>query len=503
MVRLSRRYGAMFALCLLLATTMMTALSLQPKPAHALPPEVPATLNLISGPPGTPVTATATGWEANDQICIFWDTVPNVPLACGKTDNNGYFSIKFTVPQNTSIGEQHRVFIDNMDHLIQSTTVTFTITSTPVPTSKRQALFIFIRGLTSGLTDKDINNTKNGDYGDYNTIRKTILETNGFQDSRFLFFSYNSSSKTDGEPQSYTCEQTGDKHISDYLSLLNTQINNALNEHPHTDVYLIGDSQGGVIAYAYLSSLIGKLGVSLPSGKDDQLKGVFTLDSPIGGTPNNTDFLRWTEIVFAAINCNALLPTDPVEAINALLDGKVTIVSANDLVNLFATAANTPPPDDGPRGTDPQGAQAGIALTLPKSINMSNEQVAEQAAAKGISVLTIGSPDDLLWHPDKCPVIKNTLSFIFSASAPSVNITDTQYIEDEGHASGAYGRTFTVSNPCNPLSGAGSSLSTLVNIINGNHNIVHFNHDVQLGIREVLEGKSPTSLTSPVDKGPK
>ena len=55
-----------------------------------------------SGPSGTSITVTGSNWEANDQICIFWDTVPNVALTCTTSGQDGTFTTSFRVPSGTS-----------------------------------------------------------------------------------------------------------------------------------------------------------------------------------------------------------------------------------------------------------------------------------------------------------------------------------------------------------------------------------------------------------------
>lgn len=342
---------------------------------------------------------------------------------------------------------------------------------------KTGPLFIFIRGIDSKLTQDQINATKDGDFGDFNTIFGTILGTPGFENPHVLFFSY-TGSLPDGTPQPYNCEDTfvsptqfaSMRPIAAYVNLLNAQLAAALTNSPITDVYLIGHSMGGVVAYGYLASFEAGLGASLPSGV--QLKGVFTLDSPIGGVSNKEDF-QDTAVNFYKGDCKPLVTRH------------LPLMSFFDLEKIYPTVFKTPPPEDG--GTDPIGGQASIALgLLGGDASISNEIVAETAAASGTSVLTVGNTSDLVFNPSLCNLLaKIILDEVFPA------FPATQYIEDEGHNSGAYGRIFT-SVP------ASLACATGVNPLHltANHFAVLTDTSVMMGISEVLQGQSPTSLKS-------
>src|SRR5207245_9009430 len=72
-----------------------------------------------SGPSGTNVTAEGSDWldgnsRPGDQICIWWDTVNNIAVACTTLGQDGSWTANFTVPANQSKG-QHLVRIDDMD----------------------------------------------------------------------------------------------------------------------------------------------------------------------------------------------------------------------------------------------------------------------------------------------------------------------------------------------------------------------------------------------------
>ena len=92
-----------------------------------------ATLTPDSGPSGTSVTATGSGWLVGsagpgDQICAFWDTGGGSPAGCSTLQQDGTFTITFTVPDNQSTG-QHTVDLEDMDASLNQTSLTFTVTS--------------------------------------------------------------------------------------------------------------------------------------------------------------------------------------------------------------------------------------------------------------------------------------------------------------------------------------------------------------------------------------
>src|ERR1700686_597249 len=69
-----------------------------------------------SGPSGTVVTTTGSCWllgsaGPGDQICTFWDTGGGGPMTCTTLNQDGTFSVNFTVPSNQSAG-QHTVGVE-------------------------------------------------------------------------------------------------------------------------------------------------------------------------------------------------------------------------------------------------------------------------------------------------------------------------------------------------------------------------------------------------------
>ena len=82
------------------------------RPSDALGASV--TLDPISGPVGTAVTAIGTGWVPNEQIRVNWNSVIITEfyeiLAETRADANGRFQVNFTIPQtafHVKIGRAH------------------------------------------------------------------------------------------------------------------------------------------------------------------------------------------------------------------------------------------------------------------------------------------------------------------------------------------------------------------------------------------------------------
>ena len=160
-------------LSLVFSIALLFPASLFSQTAFAL--NLEATLTPDSGAPGTSVTVKGSGWEGDDQICIFWDSVANTSLTCTTSDQDGSFTANFTVPSNSST-ETHRVYVDNMDHSIETTTVSFTVTpgQSSSPESAIDLQVIDIHALQSLVANSnptfraDIRNNGSDASGDFN-----------------------------------------------------------------------------------------------------------------------------------------------------------------------------------------------------------------------------------------------------------------------------------------------------------------------------------------------
>jgi len=343
-------------------------------------------------------------------------------------------------------------------------TPTFTPTPSPSPTpAPRGKLFIFLPGISTHLNSGDVLESEDGNFGDFNTTLDTIQNIRGFVNSRAIFYSYTGST-SNGLPKPYTCQDTFTHSVMDDVMSLNAEI----AQYPNTDIYLIGHSLGGVVAYSYLTALTENVaGVSLPA--NSQLKAVVTLDSPIGGVPAR-DYFALADVLFAQGIPSRLIP-----ARCATLDD-LPLTSVLNLEDIYANA----------KPGDPQGANASILRGIFRGADITNEELAEQAKQKlGTAILTVGNTNDFLWNPQPC-----LDSFINAALLTNLHVPDfitTQWLKDEGDTSGIYGRSFTTEGGCN-----------LFTVRNGlNHLEVLNNQTVRKGLKNFLTpivGGTPSPL---------
>ena len=245
----------------------------------------------------------------------------------------------------------------------------------------RSKLFIFVQGINSSLTAKQAS-ARVGDGTDANFFGEghlgTYLQTQGFSNARYLEYSYGSLGSTAiGQPKPYTCQDTYNYPLATHILGLSQQVSSAVQNNPNTDVYIVAHSMGGIIAFGYLASLVEHVRNVVPLPRNgSMLKGIVTLDSPLGGVPSDSDYNRLI-----------LLESLPCERINALNAAAVDQMQA-----LFQTA------------TSPlsRGATASIVQTILNGDYLPNQKVADDAKRASIVVLTIGNTNDLLWRPSVC-----------------------------------------------------------------------------------------------------
>jgi hypothetical protein len=396
-------------------------------------------VNPTQGQPGTAVTVTGSSWTPGDVVDI--SLSPSVSVLTKATvAGDGTFSTTFTVPENAATGSQ---FVNAKDETTSQTAqAPFTVT--------RKRLFILLQGINSQLTATDIQNNPTGTT--LGSVGSTL--ENAFQDAQFLEYSY-AGSQTDGTPQPYLCGPTFTNPILKDIQLLNTQIAHAIGNNQSTDIYLIGHSLGGVVAFGYLALLEDHLnGVSLPSGA--QLKAVVTLDSPLGGVRGG----RY-EYFSKYIATNYLIPFSKTKVIpkypcDGLVGTKTPLTAVDDLVKIYNSSSNggTTLPDD--PGNDPLGAQASIeaisGVTLPPQrpfLPTNDFQALSAHTDLGTSVLSVGNTGDYLWNPAPCSLLFVRLSKALAAIVGTIpGFTDTQFLEDQGNSSGLYGRFFNTAQFC-------------------------------------------------------
>jgi hypothetical protein len=333
-------------------------------------------------------------------------------------------------------------------------------------------LFVFLSGFTSTLSPAEA--ASNDGYGS----DPDFFRTNGIQPfllakfpgSYFLTYSYSGFNLADGKPLPYTCPLTVDDDIADLAVGLRNQISQFLRLHPNipnTDVYVIGHSLGGVIAFSFLAQLVeGKNNLlnSFPNG--GALKGVFTLDSPVGGVSDNlfyTSVAKWV-VAFYKTNCNGIKN----------LFGIPVVKELNDLFN----SATQP---------ESRGSTASTDKSIILLNQNDNQTIALDAMKYGVKVSTFGNTTDVLWQPSLCN--NNFTDFLSTQWVQEVQ----SGINKQGGA--VYARTFTAGVlDCSALSNKDDQ---------ANHFAVLTDPNVQTAIWQVITGHVPDALmTVPVISTP-
>ena len=329
-------------------------------------------------------------------------------------------------------------------------------------TQTTNKLVVYVPGLTESLSTNDI--AKNNGYGEDSSffssgaIQPYLQSTDAFKGSGSLVFSYRGF--TDGgKPDSFPCSDTFNNQLLYDESLLNLQITQYLKAHQGTDVYIVAHSLGGVLAFGYLTQLIEQ-GTQSNAIEDlgkvlGHLKGVAIEDSPLGGVTNDSNYEN--AIIGRSLIC-------PNETINYTTIG--------DLQTLFTTASSS----------SHQGETASILNAFMQGKYVTNQQVATDAAKKGIRILVVGNSNDILWQPSLCNAGSDFLS--------------TEFLRELGEQNGG-GALYVRSFP----SGNASCSAVISNF--ANHVAVLQNTDVQKLIWEVFTGTSNnivdklTSVTDP------
>jgi len=318
---------------------------------------------------------------------------------------------------------------------------------------------VFLSGFTSELSIVDAKG--NSGYGSdpdfFGNGRIQPFLQGKFPGSYFLTYIYHGFT-SEGKPSPYTCPLATDSNIADLAVGLYSQISQFLRSHPNTqntNVYVIGHSLGGVIAFSFLSQMIegkGNLLNSLPNG--GVLKGVFTLDAPIGGVSDNGLYVLTSAIRTLTHCSDASFIKQPI------------VKQLNDLFN----SATLP---------DFRGAAASIDATITLLNQKINETVAFDAMQHGITVSTFANTNDLVWQPNLC-----TVSLVQDFSI-------TQWLREvkagrNSQGGAVYARSFTRG----PL-----SCSAVFNKSDpANHFAVLTEPNIQTAIWQVITGGAPNSV---------
>ncbi len=296
-------------------------------------------------------------------------------------------------------------------------------------------LFVLAYGLLSKSTDTD-----------FGHIVKALKKA--YPDADFMNYSYRGIDKL-GNPLPYTCEETFTHPISELVTRLKMQIINYLEFHPNTQVYVIGHSMGGVIAYGLLADMLIYGYLNFNGG---QVSGIATMSSPLGGIPG------FHGIYYALVSHTYQMQCKVLASKHLVLN------SLADLVHLFPDG-NTAVPFGGKDSL--MRAVSGGDYT--------NQRVAQAAVRHHIDVLTIGNVRDHTFDFNLCPGYDRT---------PDSRFLSTQWVTDQGNDSHLYARVIAEGKlNCPDIGQVGS-----------NHAAVFLSTAVQMALIEWSQGKTPASL---------
>jgi len=317
-------------------------------------------------------------------------------------------------------------------------------------------LFVFVQGVDTSLS---ASHARDGIISAYETFGVPngpypVLKAL-YPEASFLVFSYNGDDGQ-GIPTAYDCQDTvADKAIGyapsnvlkTYAMRLNTQLEHYLAHKPATDVYLISHSLGGIVVFSYLAYLksLNALDSAIP-GTTSHIKGVITLDSPIGGIAGG---LTYAQVILTAF-ANAGYPCDFVQ------QNHITLSTAEQVISVYQHAR-------APIG----GTNSIMSVLFGQGI--SNQRLAEEAAKGGIHVMTVGNERDFLFGPQAC-------------DQPFDDFLSSQWIGDKGNRSGVYGRTFV----------GGDSICTT---LDENHSLVLTDAGVHEAIEQFVSWRAVTALS--------
>jgi len=299
-------------------------------------------------------------------------------------------------------------------------------------------LFVLVYGLSSQSTDTN-----------FSQIVKALKKVHPGAD--FLNYSYRGIDKR-GDALPYTCKDTFTPHISELVTRLKLQVIRYLELHPNTQVYVIGHSFGGVIAYGLLADMMIYGYLNFNGG---QVLGIATLSSPLGGIPG-----------FHGIYY-ALISHAYQKQCQVLASKHLVLNSLADLVHVFP-GGNT---------SVPFGGEDSL-MRVVSGGDATNQRVALAAVRHHIDVLTIGNVRDYTFNFNVCPRYGHT---------PDSRFLSTQWVTDQGNDSHLYARVITKGNPNCPDIGQ----------VGINHAAVFLSPAVQTALIEWSQGKTPSVLPVP------
>ena len=321
------------------------------------------------------------------------------------------------------------------------------VPTTPTPTPSRHKLFFFLQGFTSALDKSGA--IPYDTFGHPNGIYQTLSQN--FPSADYRMFSYASS--TSPMYPAYSCPDTFSQTIPTYVEYLRNQLYGYLTTHPNTDVYLIGHSFGGAIAFAFMEDVVRKGGI-INGGR---IAGVTTLDSPVGGIPAGIGGAYETLLEHAFKSISGCETTSKFTALDSLT------ATFNRNTNISVT---------------PYGS-GDLILPQKGDIPHSNQYFAEKVAHDTkTAVLTLGNTRDYIYDLNVCP---------HSYGIGPSELLSTQWIQDKGSGSLVYARDIA----------AGTKSCPTLSQSEINHSVVFSNSGAVTAIVQFVKGQTPT-LSIPV-----
>jgi pimeloyl-ACP methyl ester carboxylesterase len=317
-----------------------------------------------------------------------------------------------------------------------------------VRATARGKLFVLIQGINTSLQN---NNPPTDSFGTRNGIAPYL--SSRYPGAQFLMYSYNGAN-SNGYPVPYQCQDTIVNDVQADTSNLVKQLGDYLKDKTNMDVYVIAHSFGGLVAYGYLSYLSSQhiVNGNIPGTTGNRVAGIVTLDTPLGGIPNDLYLAR----IFLTYSYLKQCPAVAGQA----------WPSVNQLFALYKTG-----------NLLPHGAYNSIARVL-FNTNITNQAISAQAVTQGIQLLSIGNTRDYLFNPAACKVI------LGHSLAGTDNYLSTQWLSDKGNSSGVYGRYFTEGTPtCESFSTLGI-----------NHGFALVQRSVQTALGQLMNNEPLTAL---------
>ena len=244
------------------------------------------TLSLVVSPTlsASPTSVWANGHRTTKVVFTY---AANQPVSLSFAPSRGVALVGSRAQQQTGAGGQASWRVAST----QTGTVTFTAQGVGNPSSKASVKVHFIRhkvvvqvlGINSSLRCSGGGCRAPFGVDKFASIRSLLLGYRhyGYSASDFLWYSYRGGAvdrKTGAwVPSSYPCGATAQDYRIDLIELRRLIVPFA-DANPNTDIYLVGHSQGGLIALQELGYLS-----QLP--KTVRVAEIITLDSPLGGTP--------------------------------------------------------------------------------------------------------------------------------------------------------------------------------------------------------------------------